>query len=309
MRSGSPQDSHCFQPRRKDSNVGQGEFMPGHVVIIVLCGSFLHASWNAVVKSGDSKFHSVVMVVAISGLMAAAALPFLDQPARESWPYLTLSAVLQSVYIALIARSYSHIDMSLAYPLMRGSAPLLVALASGPLIGETLPVLRWLGVILVSSGVLAMALDGLRLTDRTAARHGIQAALLNACFIAAYTITDGIGVRKSGSPIAYTLWIFVLHALPLLIWALLRSRQRLVQVLGQHWKRGIFGAFATLASYGSALWAMSVDVPVASVAALRETSILFAAGLSVMIFGEKIGRWRWLGVALICAGVATIRIA
>jgi drug/metabolite transporter (DMT)-like permease len=291
------------------SKAGQGESMPGHVVIIVLCGAFLHASWNAVVKSGDSKFHSVVMVVSISGAMAAVALPFLIQPAQDSWPYLVLSAALQSVYIALIARSYSHIDMSLAYPLMRGSAPLLVAMASGPLIGETLPALRWLGVILVSSGVLAMALDGLRLTDTKGAAHGIQAALLNACFIAAYTITDGIGVRKSGSPIAYTLWIFVLHALPLAVWALVRSRARLLEVLGKQWQRGTFGAFATLASYGSALWAMSLEVPVASVAALRETSILFAAGLSVVIFGEKIGRWRWLGVTLICAGVATIRFA
>jgi drug/metabolite transporter (DMT)-like permease len=283
--------------------------MPNHVVMIVLCGAFLHASWNAVVKSGDSKFHSVVMVVALSGAMAAAVLPFLAQPSTEGWPYLALSAALQSVYIALIARSYAHIDMSLAYPLMRGSAPLLVALASGPLIGETLPVLRWLGVLLVSSGVLAMALDGLRLTDTKSAKHGIQAALLNACFIAAYTITDGIGVRKSGAPIAYTLWIFVLHALPLVVWALIKSRARLSDVFSKQWKRGIFGAIATLGSYGAALWAMSLEVPIASIAALRETSILFAAGLSVVIFGEKIGKWRWLGVALICSGVATIRFA
>jgi drug/metabolite transporter (DMT)-like permease len=305
----SRQDSHCFQPNPKASTDGQGEMMPGHVVIIVLCGALLHASWNAVVKSGDSKFHAVVMVVGISGVMAAVALPFLNEPARQSWPYLALSAALQSVYIALIARSYSHIDMSLAYPLMRGSAPLLVALASGPLIGEALPALRWLGVILVSSGVIAMALDGLRLTEGKRAAHGIQTALLNACFIAAYTITDGIGVRKSGSPIAYTLWIFVLHASPLVIWALVKSPARLIEVVGAQWKRGTFGAFATLASYGSALWAMSLDVPVASVAALRESSILFAAGLSLLIFGEKIGRWRWFGVALICGGVATIRVA
>ncbi len=288
---------------------GQGVFMPGHVVIIVLCGAFLHASWNAVVKSGDSKFHSIVMVVMISGAIAAAALFFLTPPARESWPFLTLSAALQSVYIALIARSYSHIDMSLAYPLMRGSAPLLVALASGPLIGEALPVLRWLGVALVSSGVLAMAIDGMRLSKSKSIGHGIQAALLNACFIAAYTVTDGIGVRKSDSPIAYTMWIFVLHALPLMAWAIASSRARLMEVMRRQWKRGIFGAFATLSSYAAALWAMSLNMPVAAVAALRETSILFAAGLSVFLFGEKIGRWRWLGVALICGGVAVIRIA
>ncbi len=281
--------------------------MPGTVVLIVLCGAFLHACWNAVVKSGGDKFLNAVMVVFISGLAAAMILPFLAPPSASSWPFLVFSAGLQTVYLVLVARAYSAGDMSLAYPVMRGTAPLLVALASGPLIGETLPALRWAGIALVSGGILTMALDSLRPGGTRQATLTI--ALVNAAFIAAYTVTDGIGVRRSDSPIAYTLWIFVLHAIPMVVYALATSAASFAENLKKRWRAGTFGAFATLAAYGSALWAMSLDVPVASVAALRETSILFAAGLAVFLFGERIGPWRWLGVALICAGVATIRIA
>ena len=281
--------------------------MPGYVVLIVLMGALLHASWNAVVKSSGNKFHNIVMVIAVAGLAAALALPLFPQPAYASWPYLLVSSVLQVVYIVLVSKAYRHGDMSLAYPLMRGTAPLLVALASGPLIGEALPALRWLGILLVSAGVLAMAFESRQRGEgagRTAA-----VALLNACFIAAYTITDGIGVRVSGAPIAYTLWIFVGHALPLLIWALATQPVQFGAHLRRRFGTAMFGAFATLASYGSALWAMSLNVPIASVSALRETSIIFAAGLSMLLFKERLGKWRWAGIGLICGGVAVIRIA
>jgi drug/metabolite transporter (DMT)-like permease len=281
--------------------------MPGTVVLIVLLGALLHASWNAVVKSSGDKFLNVVMVITVAGLAAALALPFLAQPAVASWPCLLTSSVLQVIYIVLVSKAYKHGDMSLAYPLMRGTAPLLVALASGPLIGEALPALRWLGVLLVSSGVLAMAFES-RQRGEGAARTAAT-ALLNACFIAAYTVADGIGVRLSGASTAYTLWIFVSHALPLLIWTLATQPIQFGAHLRRRFGTAVFGAFATLGSYGSALWAMSLDIPVASVSALRETSIIFAAGLSIILFGERLGIWRWLGVALICGGAAVIRVA
>jgi drug/metabolite transporter (DMT)-like permease len=281
--------------------------MPTSIVLIVLSGALLHASWNAIVKSAGDKFLNGVMVMTAAGIIAAFVLPFLEPPARPSWPFIALSSVLQCAYIVLVTKAYRHGDMSLAYPLMRGTAPLLTALASGPLIGESLPALRWLGVALVSGGVLAMALEsrsrgeGARLTAAT--------ALLNACFIAAYTVTDGIGVRKSDAAIAYTLWIFIGHAAPLAVWVLFTQPVQFGAHFRKRFGTALFGAFATLGSYGATLWAMSQNVPVASVAALRETSIIFAAGLSVLLFGERLGRWRWTGVALICAGVAVIRIA
>jgi drug/metabolite transporter (DMT)-like permease len=281
--------------------------MSGQIVLIVLIGALLHAAWNAVVKSSGDKFLNAVMVVTASMVMALIALPFMQQPAPESWPYLCLSSMLQAVYIGLIAKAYKNGDMSVAYPLMRGTAPLLVALVSLPLIGEALPPLRWLGVLMVSTGVLLMTFDSMRIVK--AGNITLAAALLNACFIASYTVTDGIGVRLSNASIAYTMWIFVLHALPLLAAALFNSKKKLIALLKARWKIGIFGGFATLASYGSALWAMNQDVPVAAVAAMRETSILFAAALSFFLFKEKIGVWRMAGIIVIGAGVAFIRFA
>ncbi|MGB8816887.1 MAG: DMT family transporter [Rhizobiaceae bacterium] len=281
--------------------------MPGSIVLIVLCGALLHASWNAVVKSAGDKFLNAVVIMTISMVMSAMLLPFLIQPNQESWPYLTLSSALQAIYVALIARAYRGGDMSVAYPLMRGTAPLLVSLVSLPLIGEALPPLRWLGVALVSAGVLVMAFDSLRVAK--AGGSTLATALVNACFIAAYTVTDGIGVRISGAPIAYTLWIFVLHALPLLFWALLTARAKLIAQFRARWRAGLFGGAATVSSYGSALWAMSQNVPVAAVAALRETSILFAAAISFFLFKEALGRFRMAGIIVILAGVALIRIA
>jgi drug/metabolite transporter (DMT)-like permease len=281
--------------------------MPGSIVLIVLLGALLHASWNAVVKSSGDKFLNAVVVMTCSMVMAMAVLPFMGHPSPSSWPFLALSSVLQAIYVALIAKAYKNGDMSVAYPLMRGTAPLMVALVSLPLIGEALPPLRWLGVLAVSGGVLVMAFDSLRV-----ARSGgttVTLALINACFIAAYTVTDGIGVRKSGAPIAYTLWIFVLHALPLLAWALFSARQELIEQFKHRWKAGIFGGIATVGAYGSALWAMSQNVPVAAVAALRETSILFAAAISFFLFKEAIGRWRMAGILIIGSGVALIRFA
>jgi drug/metabolite transporter (DMT)-like permease len=281
--------------------------MSGQIVFIVLAGALLHASWNAVVKSSGDKFLNAVMVVTCSMIMALVCLPFMAQPSAQSWTYLCLSSALQAVYIALIARAYKNGDMSVAYPLMRGTAPLLVALASLPLIGEALPPLRWLGVLMVSAGVLLMAFDSMRVVK--AGTVTLTTALLNACFIASYTVTDGIGVRLSGAPIAYTMWIFVLHALPLLLFALYNSKAPFIALMKSRWKIGLFGGFATLASYGSALWAMNQNVPIAAVAALRETSILFAAALSFFLFKEKIGLWRTAGIVTIGAGVAFIRFA
>jgi drug/metabolite transporter (DMT)-like permease len=281
--------------------------MPGSIVLIVLTGALLHASWNAVVKSAGDKFLNAVMVISISMAISIVALPFFALPHADSWPFLALSTVLQATYVVLIAKAYGGGDMSVAYPLMRGTAPLIVALISLPLIGEALPPLRWLGIALISAGVLVMAFDSMRIAKSGGAT--VATALLNACFIAAYTVTDGIGVRKSGSPIAYTLWLTILHATPLLAWATYTSRVKLFALFAKRWRAGIFGGFATLASYGAALWAMSQNVPVAAVAALRETSILFAAAISFFLFKEALGRYRILGIVIILSGVALIRIA
>ena len=165
------------------------------VFAAVLLGAALHASWNAIVKGGPDKLMTTVLIAAASGLVAAAVLPFLPLPARASWPFLAASAVVQVVYFGLVAGAYAATDMSRAYPLMRGLAPALVALAGVGFLGEHLDPAAWAGVALISSGVFGMtfAFRG------PASRLGTLLALLNAGVIAGYTLIDGAGVRLSGN--------------------------------------------------------------------------------------------------------------
>lgn len=280
--------------------------MSGSVVLVVLFGAFLHASWNAIVKSGGDRFLNAASVVGAAGLIAVICLPFLQQPAPASWPYLPVSMVLQTIYMCLVVAAYDAGDMSEAYPIMRGTPPLLVAVISGPLIGEILPVQRWLGIALICGGVLALALEA-RHRNGGGNSRSTALALLNALFIACYTLVDGIGVRKSGSPAAYTMWVFVLNAVPLVGWALYRHRDRLLPHLKSRGHLIIIGGVGTLGSYGLALWAMTV-APIAVVAALRETAILFGILISALVLKERIGWTRGLAAALIVAGAIVIRL-
>ncbi|HEY6100391.1 MAG TPA: hypothetical protein VIW03_13225, partial [Anaeromyxobacter sp.] len=170
--------------------------MPLPVAAVVLLAALLHAGWNALVGASRDKALDVVLVAACGAAVAALALPFLPPPARASWPNLLASVAIHTVYFALLVKAYRHGDFSPAYTLMRGTAPLLVALG-GIAAGEVLGASQAAGVALVSTGVAATGLLGGR---RTAARGRAAAwALGNAAVIASYTLVDGAGVRRSGS--------------------------------------------------------------------------------------------------------------
>lgn len=278
--------------------------MPLSVFAFVLFAAALHAAWNAVVKRGSDKLLTTVLVTASAALIALAALPFLPAPAPASRPYIAASALFQIIYFVLVARAYRVADMSLAYPLMRGCAPLLVALASVIWIGEPLSPMAWLGLSAICAGVLSMAAG----PRRSGAAEGITVALLNAVVIAAYTLIDGLGVRLSGAPAAYTLWIFLLTGLPLAAWAVLARGTAFGRYLRLNWRLGLVGGAGTLGSYGIALWAMT-GAPVAVVAALRETAILFGAAIAALWFRERLGAARLAAIMLIAAGAAALRLA
>src|SRR5580658_10474885 len=179
--------------------------MPLMVFAIVMSAALLHASWNAIVKSAGDKFLTTIMVTAAAAVIATVLLPLLPAPAPASWPYAAASAVFQITYFLLVARTYQVADMSQTYPLMRGTAPLLVALVTVFQAGDSLSHIAWIGVVGICVGIFSMTLD-IKLHHR----KGIYLALLNALVIAGYTLIDGFGVRRSGAPAAYTLWIFLL---------------------------------------------------------------------------------------------------
>jgi drug/metabolite transporter (DMT)-like permease len=219
-----------------------------------------------------------------------------------SWPFAIASALFQITYFLLVARTYQITDMSQAYPLMRGTAPLIVALVSVFWLGEALSPIAWFGVIGICLGIFSIAL-GTNLKDR----KGLYLALLNALVIAAYTLIDGIGVRRSGTPAAYTLWVFLLTGLPLTLWAMTARRSSFLAYLRRYWRLGIAGGIGTTTSYGLALWAMTL-APVAVVAALRETSILFGIMIAGLVLKEPIGPRRVISACIIAGGAAILRL-
>jgi drug/metabolite transporter (DMT)-like permease len=226
-------------------------------------------------------------------------------PVAAAWPWLLASAAIHVVYYALLTAAYRHGELALTYPLMRGAAPLLVALVSVAAFAEPLPPAGWAGVAGVCGGVLLLGLS----------RHGLESgravalALANAVVIAAYTVVDGRGVRASGDAAAYVAMVFVLNALP--FGAVVLARRGWPALVQHARRRGpvaALGAAASLGSYGIALWAMT-RAPVASVAALRETSVLFAAWIGAWQLHERFTPRRAWGTAAIVAGVAALRLA
>jgi len=212
-------------------------------------------------------------------------------------------------YFVALAGAYKHGDLGFAYPIMRGLAPLLVALASGRVIGEALSLAAWLGVIGISAGVL---LVGLSRSGPAGGSHGhaLRWALLNAAIIALYTVIDGFGVRASGNALQYVSTLFLVNSLPyflLVMWQRGERRPQAWVYLRGRWRIGVLGALASAGSYGIALWAMT-RAPVAAVAALRETSVLFAALIGAQWLKEGFGPRRAAGTALIACGVVALRL-
>jgi len=266
------------------------------ILALVLLSALLHAGWNALIKSGPDKGRDAVLVSTAAALISASILPFLPLPDITAWPCVIASAVIHGAYYFLVGAAYRHGDMSFAYPLMRGLPPLLVALASGPLIGDSLPAGAWAGILCLCGGVLSLV--SLR-------RAPGGAALLNTLVIAGYTIVDGIGVRRSGQPLSYTLWVFLLGAIPLLAWTA-RTPGFASYARRRKW-HGLAGGIGTLVAYSLVLWAMT-RAPVAMVAALRETAILFGTGISAAVLKERIGWNRAAAALMVTLGAVLLRI-
>jgi drug/metabolite transporter (DMT)-like permease len=277
--------------------------MPVSILLVVLFGALLHASWNLLVKLGRNTHVATANVFIGSGLLAAVALPFLPFPARASWPYLAVSVVAELIYGVLLATAYRAGDLSHTYPLMRGTAPMLVAFGSFALVGERLSGLGWTGVSFISGGILLLIFDA-HFRGRSAA--ATRFALLTAFVIALYTTVDGVGVRLSGHAIAYAFWNFCLTSVPWLIWTGLRGRVDRWAQLRRQLPFGIVGGACSLGSYAIALWAMT-RAPVAAVAAIRETSIVFGMVLGALVLRERLTWIRALAAIAVTLGVCVMR--
>ncbi len=278
------------------------------IVAAVLFGALLHASWNALIKSGHDQQLDTALIHVLGCGVGLAMVAVVGLPNVAAMPWLIASLLVHVGYYITLVGAYRHGDLGFAYPIMRGTAPLLVALASGHLIGEHLPLSVWLGVSGICAGVLLIGLA--RALHGSGSRaHALGFALANAVIIAVYTIVDGLGARAAGNPLQYVAVLFLFDGIPYFLIVLWQRRAAPGQVLAyvqQRWRIALLGSFASLGSYGIALWAMT-RAPIASVAALRETSVLFAALIGVVLLKERFRLQRAIGTGVIVAGVVALR--
>jgi phosphonate utilization associated putative membrane protein len=273
------------------------------VLCLVLFGALLHASWNALVKSSSDKTLDTALIHVLCSLLALPVCLYVGPPPAESWPYILGSLVVHVGYYFALAGAYRHGELGLTYPLMRGTAPMLVAMTSFVFIGEDLTPLAWLGVACISGGVLLLGVTREWWTHRKA----ILFALCNAVLIAVYTVIDAKGARSSGHVVQYISMLFVLDGWPFAILVFMQRKGQVWPYVRERWPVAAGGAFASIGSYAIALWAMTV-APVAMVAALRETSVFFAALIGAWFLKEVWTRQRIAGTVAILSGVAALRL-
>jgi len=279
--------------------------IPLPVALAVLGAALLHAGWNAFLKSGEDKQLDAIGIAAGSGAVALVAAPFFGMPGSASWPWLAASAVVHIAYFHLLAGAYRWGDLSFSYPVMRGGGPLLVALVGAIAFGEVLPWAQTAGVLLISAGILAFATH--RTDDAAAMRKSLAFALANAGVIAAYTLIDAQGARISGAPVAYTLWFFVANGCVMLALGCGQRGREAARHLLRRWRLTFVGGAGAVLAYAIALWAMT-KAPVALVAALRETSVVFAAALGALFLGEPFTARRLTATLIVLAGLVALRL-
>jgi drug/metabolite transporter (DMT)-like permease len=275
------------------------------VTLAVLGAGLLHAGWNALLKSsvrGDAMLDTAV-VVAGSSLWGLVVVPFTGVPNVAAWPYMAVSAVVHFGYYITLAQAYRSGDLSFAYPLMRGTAPLLTTVLGSIFLRELPGVAMMVGILLISLGIVSIAFLHHHRHPPSAAYW----AFANAGLIAVYTLVDGTGARASGNPIAYVAWLIFLEGIPFLVWVVARRGRPALAYLRQSTRNGLIGGGCSLAAYGIVLWAMT-RAPIGVVAALRETSVLFAALMGSFWLKEGFGWRRAAGAASVVAGIAALKL-
>lgn len=274
------------------------------VFLAVLGAALLHASWNAIIKTGLNKQTSMFLMSICQTICAIPIVLLFPFPDPEIWVWIIASGVIHAAYQMFVAFAYEQGDLSRVYPISRGSAPMMLLVVSLLFLNEPLVPTSLVGVLILGLGIALMA--------RGVFASGESRRLLPFAFGAAfatmsYTLIDGLGARAWGEPVAYVAWLMILSG-PL--YALIVGSLRGFSILRarpKDWGVGMIAGGASIASYAVAVWAMTL-APIALVAALRETSILFAVLIGWLVFGDKMDRTKGTAALLIVTGVALTRL-
>ncbi len=276
--------------------------MSAIVVVSLLAAALLHATWNAILRSGADRLWSVTMMCVIGALFAVPFAIALAPPAASSWSYLGASAVLQTGYCLFLVRAYRDGELAHVYPIARGTAPLLVTVGAALFAGESVGVAGALGVILISGGILTLG-SGRTQPDR----RSTFAAVASGCFIASYMVTDGIGVRLAEHAAAYAAWQAAATGVTMPLVYLAIRRRLPARPRGRSGAMVGVAAIFGVVGYGVAIWAMN-RAPMGQVSALRETSILFAAVIGAVALHEPVTIRRAIGGVAVAAGAIALAV-
>jgi drug/metabolite transporter (DMT)-like permease len=280
--------------------------LPMEAVALVLFAAFLHASWNALVKAGSDRLMVLALANAMGVLISLLIAPFASLPLPASWPFLLSSVLLHTGYYFFLIHAYRVGDLSHVYPLARGLSPILVALLAALFANEVPSPWGMLGVGLACAGIMSLAFESgppWRGDPRPLAY-----AAGTALFIAAYTLADGMGVRRAGNALSYIVWLMIIDGLPIIFFTAYRRRRELIAALGGNWRTGCASGFLQFSAYGLVIWALSFGA-MASVSALRETSVIFAAFIGAFVLKERVGVLRIAAAILVALGIALMRVA
>jgi len=270
--------------------------------VLVLASAVLHAGWNLLVKRSQDRLVAVWAQFAIAALPLLPVLVVTGPPAAVTYPYIGLSALLQGAYGVVLAKAYSKGDLSVTYPVSRGVSPLLSAAGGAVLLGDPLPAIGYLGVLLTSAGLVWIASRGGR-------PPGLAWALATGVLISGYTLSDTAGVRAGQDVLRYTAALFVASAVVLTVMMLFRRRPaQIVAALRQAPGAHLLNATCAGIAYALILVALRL-APVAYVATLREVSVVLGVLGGCLLLGERFGGARTAGAVGVVSGIAVLMIA
>jgi drug/metabolite transporter (DMT)-like permease len=275
------------------------------IFLAVLLAAAFHAGWNTLLKLRVDPIVATVLLAVASGVVVLPILPLTGLPAEASWPYVAASVVIHIAYFATLAEAYRWGDLTQVYPIARGTAPLMTAAAATLWLGEGLGIAGWAGVIVLAGGILLLAVKGGRAFEAINAR-GVSFALATSLTVTAYTLVDGVGARLAGSAAAYTVLLFIGNAIAMAAYGAVRAGTGIFRDFKANWPVACAGAALSVAAYGIAIWAMTV-APIALVAALRETSVLFAAVFGTLLLREPLLPMRVAAALLVLGGALLLR--
>jgi len=276
------------------------------VFVAVIGAAILHASWNALIKGGADKRVSMGAVMLGHIPLALAALPFVPLPAVESLPYLAAGILLHFGYQLFLLQSYRLGDLTQVYPIARGSAPLIVALVSVAVLGVHLSPIEVLAITVIGTGVLSLAL--VRRADGKRNGHAAGMALTTGCFIAAYSLVDGLGARLAGTSLGFYSWLAIGNGIIIIGYLSRTSPGVLRDVVTKGRKVMVVGGSASFVAYALVTWAFT-QAPIALVTALREVSIIFALLIGVFFLKERIDLAKVFATMTTLLGVILLRFA